>query len=374
MTPGKTGRLVYIDWMRGVACLLMFQTHCYDAWLSPEARKGWFYPYSRLTGSLPAPIFLFLAGVSTALLVSKMRERGADSDQIGRKAVRRGAEILGLGLLFRLQEFLVALGWAPWSDLFRVDILNSIGMAMMLVGAMCWIVTALNGGTRALIASAGAATFAIAMLAPLMWTVWRANWLPWQIRSYLDGAHDSGTPQLSLFPIFPWAGFAFAGFALGIILFSEWAREHEGAVIAGASGAGLLFGMAAYWIDLHGPDIYPVYDFWRTSPNFFAIRLGILLAMAGVIYAWCRWGLGKKGFSPLAQMGQTSLLVYWVHIELVYGKFSILPKRAQNIANSTLGLTVIFLAMLGLSILRTRWKGRGRELWQFVRRPLRAQT
>ena len=35
-----------------------------------------------------------------------------------------GAEVLALGLLFRLQEFLIAWGWAPWSDLFRVDILK----------------------------------------------------------------------------------------------------------------------------------------------------------------------------------------------------------------------------------------------------------
>src|SRR5579863_6739562 len=32
-------RIGYIDWMRGLACLLMFQTHCYDSWLSPVARN-----------------------------------------------------------------------------------------------------------------------------------------------------------------------------------------------------------------------------------------------------------------------------------------------------------------------------------------------
>ncbi len=47
---------------------------------------------------------------------------------------------LGLGLLFRLQEYLIAWGWAPWSDLLRVDILNTIGVSMMLMGVMCWIV------------------------------------------------------------------------------------------------------------------------------------------------------------------------------------------------------------------------------------------
>jgi hypothetical protein len=62
------------------------------------------------------------------------------------------------------------------------------------------------------------------------------------------------------------------------------------------------------------------------------------------------------GFSPVIQLGTTSLLVYWVHIEFVYGRLSILPKRACSIPQATFGLFVIFLAMLALSILRTRYK------------------
>src|ERR1700712_1985295 len=98
MTPDQS-RLNYIDWTRGLACLLMFQTHCYDAWLSPEARKGWFYPYSRLTGTLPAPLFLFLAGISFALVFSKLRRKGMPDDDVTRTTIRHGAEIFALGLL-----------------------------------------------------------------------------------------------------------------------------------------------------------------------------------------------------------------------------------------------------------------------------------
>jgi hypothetical protein len=65
---------------------------------------------------------------------------------------------------------------------------------------------------------------------------------------------------------------------------------------------------------------------------------------------------GTKRLQPIIQLGQTSLLVYWVHIEFVYGRFSILPKRGVSIPSATLGLLTIFLAMLGLSLLRTRYK------------------
>jgi len=88
------------------------------------------------------------------------------------------------------------------------------------------------------------------------------------------------------------------------------------------------------------------------------MRCGILLIILFCVYAWCRWGLAQMGFSPIIQLGKTSLLVYWVHIEFVYGVLSILPKHQCSILEATLGLGVIFLAMLGLSVLRTNWKDR----------------
>ena len=49
-----------------------------------------------------------------------------------------------------------------------------------------------------------------------------------------------------------------------------------------------------------------IYDYWHTSPNFFLMRCGILLMILFLVYAWCRWGLAGKGFSPIIQLGQTS--------------------------------------------------------------------
>ena len=132
-------RLTYIDWMRGLACLLMFQTHCYDSWLRPEDRQSALFGWSRLLGTLPAPIFIFLAGVSFALVTDRLRQKGIDRDSIARQTMLRGAEIFGLGLLFRAQEFLLGYPWSPWTDLLRVDVLNILGISMVLMGALCWL-------------------------------------------------------------------------------------------------------------------------------------------------------------------------------------------------------------------------------------------
>ena len=95
--------------MRGLACLLMFQTHCYDSWLGGSARDGSFIKWSQLGGTLPAPLFLFLAGVSFALITDRMRSKGISANQIAATTIRRGAEIYGFGLLFRVQEFVLGL-------------------------------------------------------------------------------------------------------------------------------------------------------------------------------------------------------------------------------------------------------------------------
>src|SRR5579863_10470584 len=138
-------RLAYIDWMRGLACVLMFQTHCYDSWLGGSARQSRFFMYSQLGGTFPAPLFLFLAGISFALVTDKLLRKNLLPAEIAGTTIRRGAEIFGFGLLFRLQEYVIAWGWAPKSDLLRVDILNTIGLSMMLMGVMCWLVLAWSG-------------------------------------------------------------------------------------------------------------------------------------------------------------------------------------------------------------------------------------
>jgi uncharacterized membrane protein len=359
--------------MRGLACVLMFQTHCYDSWLSPAARQSKFFMYSQLGGTFPAPLFLFLAGISFALVTQKLWQKNLSPAQIARSTIRRGAEIFAFGLLFRLQEYVIAWGWAPRSDLLRVDILNTIGVSMMSMGLLCWLALSFVPAKRnaALILAAAATALLISLLTPPLWTAWRPDWLPWPIESYINGVHNLGVPQAWLFPIFPWTAFAFAGLATGFILQSDWVHSREALTFLGAGLAGLILIVASRWLDHQPRQFYAVYDYWHTSPNFFLIRVGMLLVILTGSYAWCRWGAAQWGFSPLIQLGEASLIVYWVHIEFVYGRASILPKRSESIRMASMGLLTIFLAMLGLAYLRTRMKGRGAEMLGWFWRPAR---
>jgi uncharacterized membrane protein len=364
MAEKATTRIAYIDWLRGFACLVMFQTHCYDSWLGGGARDGGFIRMSQLGGTLPAPLFLFLAGISFALVTDKLRQKGASADEVARTTILRGGKVFLLGLLFRLQEFLLGQPVAPWTDLLRVDVLNVIGVSLMMMGVACRVAAA--GGAanprqlrRVTIVTAVVCTTAIAVLTPPLWTSWRPQSLPWWLESYINGVHTFGKPQPWLFPIFPWAAFAFVGLAAGSLLLFEWARKNEPFALAFAGASGIAIIALGLWLDARSVQLYGSYDFWHTSPNFFLVRAGVVLVILFLGYAWCRWGAGEWGFSPLIEMGKCSLLVYWVHIEFVYGGLSIVPKHGVGVRTATLGLIAIFIAMTVLATVRNRfpkWK------------------
>ena len=359
--PSPMSRLAYIDWMRGLACLLMFQTHCFDSWLSPAARKSSsLIVWSQLGGTLPAPLFIFLAGVSFALVTGRLREKGVVRNAVAKQTILRGAEIFGMGLLFRLQEFALGYPWSPWTDLLRVDVLNILGLSMMLMGVLCWATgdaPAAAARIRALVGGLFTAAM-VAMATPPLWTTHRPKFLPWPLESYINGVHVFNRPQPWLFPLFPWSAFAFAGLAAGFYLFSDFAKRREGLAFALLGGTGVLACWASTIFDSSRIRLYAVYDYWHSNPDFLLMRCGILLMILFLVYAWCRWGLAQKGFSPLIQLGNTSLLVYWTHIEFVYGRFSILPKGQCGARKASAGLLAIFLAMVLLSLARTTWKKR----------------
>ncbi len=378
-------RVAYIDWMRGLACVVMFQTHCYDSWLGGAARQTPFFSWSQLGGTLPAPLFLFLAGVAVALSTDRSWQQGMAPARFALATMRRGLEVYGFGLLFRVQEFLLGQPGAPWTDLLRVDVLNIIGLSIVflgaLIGAVSWFSASSSTQAKAaslprtvrlrLMLGGSLAALAISMVTPLLWTTYRPRFLPWFIESYINGVHIFDKPQPWLFPFFPWAAFASAGLVIGFFLFSPWGRRNELAATASTSAAGLAIAGFAYWLDAQPRRLYAAYDFWHTSPNFFFIRVGIVMSIVFLTYAWCRWGLGQWGFSPLIELGKQSLVVYWVHIEFVYGRFSILTKGAHGILGASLGLLVIFSAMTALATFLNRTKGRGLQAIAVWLRPAR---
>src|ERR1700756_2107173 len=108
-------RLRYLDWMRGLAAMIMLQGHVFDGWLRPQDRGSEWFWLSQFLGGLPAPTFLFLMGSSLARVLDRRRAKGASTADLALKVVRRGGWILLLAYAFRIEQFLMWYPASQWS-------------------------------------------------------------------------------------------------------------------------------------------------------------------------------------------------------------------------------------------------------------------
>ena len=103
--------------------------------------------------------------------------------------------------------------------------------------------------------------------------------------------------------------------------------------------------------------IYSSSEFWTSSPALILIRVGIsLLLMAGA-FLWTERCAGT-GWSWMLCLGKNSLMVYWVHVHLVYGDIFKRLKRGLSIPQTVLATLVVVALMVALSAAWLRWKQR----------------
>jgi peptidoglycan/LPS O-acetylase OafA/YrhL len=101
--------------------------------------------------------------------------------------------------------------------------------------------------------------------------------------------------------------------------------------------------------------LYPKSNFWIDSPALIVIRLGLILVALSAAYLWTEFGAGA-GWSWMQTLGKTSLMVYWVHVVLVYGSLLGAWKRALSVPEVTAVTAAVTLLMLALAVARLRWK------------------
>jgi uncharacterized membrane protein len=349
VAPARAGRLDAIDWLRGLAVVLMIEIHLYDSWLNAAAKATETYWWIRFLGGIPARLFLFLVGVSMAMRFESMLAKGASRTSMCRAVARRGAEIVALAYLFRLQEYALG-GWGSnWPDLFRIDILNCIGFCMILVP---WIAAPVKGRPAYLLALLAAALFV--GLGPIIGPAHFPDWLPRPLTSYIGGQRP-----MAWFPVFPWAAWPLVGVAVG----HYWVRESRDprrqarAFLLSALVGGAITGTVIL-IRRIDPHIirYPSEVVQQMGPGTFFYRLGLIGPLALLGYGMTR-ALGTR-FSVMRQFGRTSLLVYWIHVDLCYGMLSKPIQHRLGLGWASVGLAAMIAVMLGVSVAKTRyWKG-----------------
>jgi uncharacterized membrane protein len=339
-------RIDVVDWLRGVAVALMIMAHGMDAWLLPTAKTGAIYSVIRVGSGIPARLFLFLVGVSAAIQFESGLGKGLASSTMRGRLAKRGLQVLALAYLFRLQEWLLSHFYGGWEALVKIDILNAIGVSMVVVA----LVASPRGGRRQILPSLVLAGVFLAFgtwVGPAHFPAW----LPRPLTSYIGGQRP-----MSWFPLFPWGAWSLIGVAVGhlwVVTSRDPRLQKRAFTLTFAVGAALT--MAVVIIRAVDPTIirYPSELIMQMGPGIFFHRLGLIGILAGAGFAWCHFLRGR--FSVLRQLGRTSLLIYWVHIEFCYGSLVYALRGRFTIPGAALLVGTLTLAMLGLSLAKTRY-------------------
>ncbi len=357
--PAVRGRRAYIDWARGLAVLVMVEAHTLDAWTRAAEHGTTSFRNAQILGGFAAPLFLWLAGVGVVLSASRTAERRGSRRAAVDAICRRGLEIFLLAFLFRLQSFVLSPGSYPVL-LFRVDILNVMGPAIVVAGLM-WGAAGAARSTARLVIAYGAAAAAIAMLTPIVRASAAVDALPIWFQWYLRPAGD-----YTVFTLFPWAGFVFAGGACGALLVAApgGARERRLHVWLAPIGLALTAG-GFYAASL--PSIYQQSSFWTTSPSYFLIRVGVMMAALSATYAVAQAFERAGAALPLLErLGRSSLFVYWIHVELVYGYASWLWRGRLPLWGTAIAFA-IFALLIDRAVL---WRDDSVAGWRRRRGPM----
>jgi uncharacterized membrane protein len=350
MTRQAPARRGYLDWMRGLAVVVMIWAHTLDAWTVTAERTSYRYWWVMLVSGMAAPMFLFLAGVAVSLASGSKARRGLTPGAAAGPMVRRGFVIWALALLFRVQAFLLSPGSTLYGIL-KVDILNIMGPAIVGSAALWGVTSRFTTRMTALIVAALALGFATPLVRGSVSLAALPDPIEWYFRPWAGR---------TTFTLFPWAGFVFAGAAAGLIVDRVRTASVERSLNAGFAVAGLAIAAAALAAS-YLPSPYPASSFWTSSPSFFFIRVGVLLFGISLAYLWAQRPTAAR-FSPLRQFGQTSLFIYWIHVEMVYGLISRPLHRELPLAWSIVAFVAFSGLMLAASLLKTRladeWKRR----------------
>ena len=307
-----SGRILFIDLARAIAVLLMVQGHTIDALLHPDFRTSLQYNAWLYLRGLTSCTFLFLSGAAFSLTALRHWDEQRRPSRRAVKRVRRLVFFLALGYFvhFPMGKFahLQVANDERWRSFLAVDVLQNVAVTLLALQAL--IVphpdaAQLRRGLR-LAGRGDRRHHADRPRHRLDRARCRCGWPPYM-------SHGTG----SLFPLFPWAGFTLLGATFGVTA-APWAtRDHLQPLARGLFLAGAALAIGAALLGEYGWFDYGVHDWWRASPLSFVQRFGSVLLLMSIVATIGHYV--TRLTPPLQGLAEESLLVYAVHVALLYG-------------------------------------------------------
>jgi uncharacterized membrane protein len=306
-------RYAFVDLLRGFALIMMVETHVVNAYLPAALRKGsdLFFWLSFVNG-LVAPGFLFAAGFSIIL----QADRKWDSWLHFRKPFWIQMRRLGFITLvayythlhgFRLSRYLQQ--WnnrEMWLKTLQVDVLQCIVLSLLVIHGLIFVLR----DRRLLAWATGLLAVIVALVTPWIWAHDFRDKLPLSVALFLN------PHKISLFPIFPWICFVLVGSCACCLFLKSVETGKIPRFMSGIFGLGLLMITGGLLLRNVPYSLPGLTNFYTTSPLYLSIRIGCILVFCVLLYRaenhlhWIP--------RPIQIAGQESLLVYGVHMWLIY--------------------------------------------------------
>jgi hypothetical protein len=340
-------RIEAIDLVRVLAMALMIEGHTLDALLHPIYQQaGWYHLWLFCRG-FTAPTFMMLSGFSFALATIKRWDHHLSLNNVVLRRLRRFAFFILLGYAMHVPvsslRHLGTLDRQAWQSWLQVDVLQCIGMTLLLLQLLVWIARTPARFARMSFTSA----LALVAFSPAIWASGWSSHLPLGISGYLDGSIGS------LFPLLPWAAYLFFGAALGWLYVQRYRPDSStfALLLLTAGIVGILGGQA-----LEKPAIALLGErlFWSTSPSLFLIRASFVVVLLGGMLSVRPFASFSS--STIRSLAQESLFVYFLHVCLLYGSIwnAGLRERFSGL-NLPQALTVAALMIVAMAALALLW-------------------
>jgi uncharacterized membrane protein len=287
--------VAFLDALRLVAAFQMIQGHTIDAMLDPSFRVGALFRAWTFARGLTSTAFLFTAGFAFAVVTCDAAR--AERGRLHR--VRRGAQLVALGYL--LHAPLSGLFGVPWSlalaQAQAVDILQCIGVSLWALELLGLVCKAPNARVMLSFGLCGGCFLA---------TQASAHLLPEGVFAPL--LHYFTARGGSLFPLVPWAGYAFAGYGLGVVVLARSSARPKRLPSDLGLAAALVLSLAglAFWFAKDSDAL-----------AFLLLKLGLVAASSAALAA----ALGPQGRLPalLERLSGETLFLYVSHVLALYG-------------------------------------------------------
>ena len=339
-------RALFIDMLKGLALIVMIEVHVVNSMLMPALKESWWFPTLNFINGLVAPSFSFASGMVFVLSLQK----GVDQLRTFGKEFWRKLSRIGLIFFvgyslhlpyYSLNKILSNQTQPNLESLFTVDILQIISTGLIvLFFARIFIKSEKRFYNFILILTA-----VILIISPLMWKIDFANYLPLFFANYFNKMHGS------LFPVFPRWAFVFSGAYVAKYYLEAKQNNSEKTLTRKMIITGLLF----YLISVVVMYVLFVKELANIIPNpfFFLERFGLILLSLGMFRVYLN---NKENYSSLIlDVSRESLLVYWVHLQLIYreifwGKSLIdISQRNYNILQCLIVTLILIVLMLILA-------------------------